>query len=206
MIMKMLRYLILLIFVISGVQACNNPRNKGKDAVYVAKKANESKDTVDYINITGPGSEFPATANLPFSDPDFAVDAADQDMLEMQLGKIALKNSSNQEIKDFGQMMIDDYTTANNKLIALAKQKNIVLPSSPSQKNLKHINDLNDRTGDDFDKHYIDFIVANHKRTLRLFENASRNADDVELKAFATNRLPIIKKHLAAAKALKDKF
>ncbi len=202
--MKTLRYLILCTFTIWGMQACNNPRNR--DAVSMAKKANESKDTTDYIDIRGPGAEFPAIASLPYNDSDFAVNAADRNMLEMELGKITLTNSSNQAIKDFGQMMINDYTKENDELIALAKEKDIVLPLSPSEKNIKHIKDLTDITGNDFDKHYINFMISNHRSTIRLFEDASKNATDVEIQKFATNTLPILKKHLEAAKDLKDRL
>lgn len=204
--MKKLKHLILFTLFIWGIQACNNPRNK--DTVSIAKEANEEKDTTGSIDTRGIGTEeeFPTIASQPYSDSDFAVDAADRTMLEMQLGKISLTNSSNQGIKDFGQMMIDDYTKANNQLIALAKQKDIVLPPSPSQKSVKRLKDLNDKTGKEFDKHYIKFMISDNKSIISLFENASNNATDADIKAFATNTLPILKKHLAAAKVLKDKF
>lgn len=203
--MKTLRYLVLYTFTLWGMQACNNPRSK--DAVSVAKKANEAKDTTNYIDMQGLGSEeFPAIASLPYSDSDFAVNVADRNMLEIELGKMSLTNSSNQEIKHFGQTMIDDYTKVNNELKTLAKQKDIVLPASPGHKNVKRINDLMDRTGDDFDKHYLNLMISSHKNTINLFESASNSATDADIKAFAHNTLPVLKKHLAEAKALKDKF
>lgn len=203
--MKTLSHLALCIFILCGMQACNNPRSK--DAVSIAKKANEAKDTTNYIDMQGLGTEeFPAIASLPYSDSDFAVNAADRNLLEIELGKISLTNSSNQEIKDFGQMMINDYTKANDELIALAKQKDIVLPPSPSQKNIKHIQDLIEKRGDNFDKHYLNLVISAHRNTINLFESAANNATDVDIKAFANNTLPILKKHFADAKALKDKF
>lgn len=203
--MDKLSYLIICAFTLWGMQSCNNPRSK--DAVSLAKKANEAKDTADYINMQGLGTEeFPAIASLPYSDSDFAVNVADRNMLEIELGKISLTHSSNQEIKDFGQMMINDYTKVNNELKALAKQKDIVLPASPGHRNVKRINNLKDRTGDDFDKHYLNLMISSHRNTINLFESASNNATDADIKAFADNTLPILKKHLADAKALKDKF
>jgi putative membrane protein len=203
--MKTLKYLILSTLIIWGMQACNNPRNK--DAVSIAKKANESKDTTKYIDTRGVGTEeFPAVATLPYSDADFVVDATDRCILEIQLGKISLTNSSNPNVKDFGQMMINDYTKTNNELMAIGKLKDFVLPPSPSQRNIKRIKNLNDKTGKEFDKHYINFMISNHKSTISLFENASKNSTDVDIKTFADNTLPILRKHLAAAEVVKDKL
>lgn len=203
--MKKLSYLILCACTLLGMQSCNNPRSK--DAVSLAKKANEAKDTTDYVNMQGLGTEeFPAIASLPYSDSDFAVNVADRNMLEIELGKISLTNSTNQEVKDFGQTMINDYTKVNNELKALAKQKDIILPASPGHRNVKRIDDLMDRRGDDFDKHYLNLMISSHRNTINLFESASNNATDAEIKTFAQNTLPILKKHLAEAKVLKDKF
>src|SRR5690606_17748039 len=123
-----------------------------------------------------------------------------------QLGKIALTNSSNQDVKDFGQMMIDDHTKANNELMALAKEKNITLPPAPSQKSVKRIKDLNEKTGGDFDKDYINFMVSDHESVISSFENASNKTADADIRSFVDKTLPILRNHLTAAKALKDKL
>jgi putative membrane protein len=202
--MKKLTFVFLFIFVIYGTQSCNNPST---DPVKMAKKANEAKDTSDYIDTRGIGTEeFPAVAIQSYSDADFAVDAVDRSLLEIQLGKISLTHSSNQSIKDFGQMMINDYTKTNDKIMAIGKLKGFVLPASSSQRNMKRINNLNDKTSEEFDESYINFIISNHRSTINLFENASKNSADAEIKSFADNTLPILKKHLEEARAIKDKL
>lgn len=203
--MKTLRYLILITLTVWGIQACNNPRNK--DTVSMAKEANKDNDTTDYMDTRSLGTEeFPTVATMPYSDSDFAVEAADGGMLEVQLGKIALTNSSNQDVKDFGQMMIDDHTKANNELMALAKEKNITLPPAPSQKSVKRIKDLNEKTGGDFDKDYINFMVSDHESVISSFENASNKTADADIRSFVDKTLPVLKNHLSAAKTLKDKL
>src|SRR5690242_1834771 len=62
-------------------------------------------------------------------DTEFAVDAADGGMMEVQLGQLVQTNGSNAQVKAFGQMMIDDHSKANDELKSLAAQKNISLPS-----------------------------------------------------------------------------
>lgn len=205
--MKKLRYLILITTIAAwGIQSCNNPRSNN-DTVSMAKEANEGKDTMDNMDTRSIGTEeFPTVTSMPYSDTDFAVESADAGMLEVQLGKLALTNSSNQEVKDFGQMMIDDHTKANNELTALAKNKDITLPPAPSEKSVNRIKDFNEKTGQEFDKDYINFMVSDHEKVVSSFENASNHTSDAEIKTFVDNTLPVLRNHLAAAKVLKNKL
>src|SRR5688572_22529961 len=71
-----------------------------------------------------------ALDNKKEDDAEFAVEAADAGLLEVQLGTLALTKASSPEVKRFAQMMVDDHTKANNELKALAQQKNISLPTT----------------------------------------------------------------------------
>ena len=99
-------------------------------------------------------------------------------------------------------MMVKDHTDANDKLKDLAAQKNISLPSSISQDDQKHIDDLSQKTAKDFDKDYIDMMVKDHKDDIDLFEDAVKNSSDSTFKNFAAKTLPTLYKHLGAAKAI----
>lgn len=201
--MKKLNYLAALL-ILWAMHACNNPQSQ--DSVSLAKDANKENDSLAYTDTSVIGLNEFDTSMRTYNDSDFAIKAADGGMLEVQLGKIALTNASNQGVKDFGQMMVDDHTKANNELMALAKQKGIVLPPAPSQKSVDHIKNLNEKTGTEFDKDYIDHMISDHEEDITLFENASENATDEDIKAFANKTLPTLRNHLAAAKMLKDKL
>ena len=77
-----------------------------------------------------------AFAPLAFGadDPDatFYKKAAEGGLFEVDTGNQAEKSSNNQQVKDFGAMLVKDHTAANDKLKALAASKNISLPSSAS--------------------------------------------------------------------------
>lgn len=196
--MKQLSYLIAITMLAWSMQACNN-NPKSKDSVEMAEDANSSEDTTAFRTVPDMGVVDQDT----YDDAGFAVKAADAGLTEVQLGKIALTNAMDQTVKDFGQMMVDDHTNANNELMALAKKKDIVLPSVPGEDHVKHIRDLNDKKGNDFDNDYIDMMVKDHKDVINLFERAEKSASDAEIKAFATKTLPVLRKHLTTAESLK---
>ena len=99
-------------------------------------------------------------------------------------------------------MMVKDHTKANEELKSLAAQKNITLPATLSDKHQKHVDDLNDKTGKDFNKAYMDLMVDDHKEDVDDFKDAAENVPDSTIKGFAAKAVPVLQKHLEAAQAI----
>jgi putative membrane protein len=141
-------------------------------------------------------------------DTDFTVEIADASMLEVQLGQLAIANASSPDVKQLGQMMVDDHTKANEELKTLAQQKNITLPAALSDKSQKHYEDLAKKTGTDFDKEYTDMMVKGHKDVLDKLKKEADNGKDPDVKAWASGKVPTIEHHLMmsenAQKVVKD--
>lgn len=190
---------ILIASILLTTQSCNNSGNE-KDSVDTANDANATKDTT---NMSDTKKDTVVNAMSVNDDvAKFAVKVANGGMMEVALGKLAEQKSANAKIKDFGSMMVKDHTNANDKLKEIATQKNISLPSSISQDDQKHIDDLSKENEKDFDKDYIDMMVKDHKDNIDLFEDAAKNSSDSTFKNFAAKTLPTLYKHLGAAKAI----
>jgi putative membrane protein len=178
------------------LSACNNASNK--DAVDKADSANEKKADTD-SNSTHPTT---STMAVDKDCSDFMVKAADGGMEEVQMGKLANEKATNQRVKNFGQMMVDDHSKAGDELKSLASQKNVTLPASMSDDHQKDMDDLNKKKGKDFDKSYMKMMVSDHEKDISEFEKAAKNATDGDLKAWADKTLPVLRKHLDSAKAI----
>lgn len=135
---------------------------------------------------------------------DFAVEAADGGMLEVQLGQLALTKAVSPKVKEFAQSMIDDHSKANDELKSLAQSKNITLPSTLSEKKQKDYNDLAEKSGADFDKAYCQFMVKDHKDDIDKFKKAAENEDDPDLKSWAAGKVPVLEHHLSMAESMED--
>jgi putative membrane protein len=136
------------------------------------------------------------------NDAKFATDAANAGMAEVAVGKLAAEKAVNPQVKEFGAMMVMDHTKANEELMAIAKTKNITLPTAPDADHQKMAADLAAKTGKDFDKAYVDAMVNGHKKVASMLEDASKNCKDADLMAFATKTLPTVKAHLAKIEAI----
>jgi len=55
------------------------------------------------------------------------------------------------------------------------------------------------KTGADFDKAYISFMIADHKDDIAEFEKEVQNGKDSEIKNWALNKIPVLKHHLHLA-------
>jgi putative membrane protein len=155
---------------------------KGDDSKKDAEKSNDMKFESDLEK-----------------DTDFAVEATDGGMLEVQLGQLAQTNGSNPEIKSFGKMMVDDHSKANEELKNLATKKNISIPVRLSDKNQDKYNDFLKKTGKDFDEAYAEFMVKDHKEDIDNFKKEADKGNDPDIKAWASNKVPTLEHHLDMA-------
>lgn len=133
-------------------------------------------------------------------DAEFAVAAADDGMLEVQLGKLAQTNSTDSHVKTLGQMMAEDHSKVNDELKTLAAQMKITLPTVLGDKNQKKYNDLASKTGKDFDDAYCAFMVKDHKEDIDEFKREADKGSDMELKSWAAGKVSTLEHHLEMAK------
>lgn len=135
---------------------------------------------------------------------DFMTEAASNGMFEVEAGRLAATQATNPEVKKFAQMMVTDHTAANKELMDLAQKKAITLPDSMGQNHMDHMKELREKKGADFDKAYMDKMETTHNDAVSLFEGASEDMEDADVKAFATNKLPKLRQHYDGAQKLNE--
>ena len=134
--------------------------------------------------------------------PDFVMKAASGGMMEVALAKMAQQKAKNQRVKNFGKMLVQDHTKANNELKGIASSKSITVPSAMSAEHKSHVDSMSKMSGVDFEKHYMNMMVTDHQKDISDFKNASENLTDAEIKNFAAKTLPVLQKHLDSAQAI----
>src|SRR4051794_19231308 len=98
------------IFLIGAVicmsQACNS---NNKDSVAAAKDSNSKKDSSSVVSRADSTAPIAATTAVDKDASDFAVEAANGGMMEVELGNYAQQNAMSARVKDFGAMMVRDH-------------------------------------------------------------------------------------------------
>ena len=187
--MKKLSFLMIAGFAAISMQACHG----NKDSKAAADSMNSARDTT---KMDSAKKDTTLAMTVVGADAKFATAAADGGMAEVMLGKLAKEKATNLQLKEFGAMMVTDHSKANDELTALAKSKNIALPLVVSADKQKAYDDLNKKTGADFDKAYTSMMIDGHKSTAKLMKDEADNGKDPDMKAFAAKTLPIVNMHL----------
>jgi putative membrane protein len=141
---------------------------------------------------------------LPIGESHFIKVLANANQQEVEMSRIALKRSHNDQVRQYAQQMIDDHTQAQEQLSQLAQSKGAELPKVLGNMEQGMVNDLSAQSDSNFDKAYIDGQVTSHQDAINNTNAEAMNGSDVDVKAFAQKVLPTLQHHLVMAKTLQQ--
>lgn len=138
----------------------------------------------------------------PIADTDFYAQALDSGRKEVAAATLATTAASDAGVKSFADMLVKDHTAMNQKVAAAAGQSDAAAPAPDASATA----DLQGKAGADFDRDFIDKMVADHQAAVALFENAAQNASTDQAKSLAQDGLPKLRAHLQTAQDLQGKL
>lgn len=136
----------------------------------------------------------------PICDRDFVMKAEDDHKLEVALGKRAAERATNEDVRSFGQMMAQYNTSASNRLLEIAKNNNLEVPTDMDRGDHEAVLHLVEMKGRDFDREYINQVIKDQRDKLRLFEQMADEAASPDLRNFARQTIPELRDHLRMAR------
>ena len=151
------------------------------------------------------GNSASSSGKLAPADRQFIKKAAEGGLAEVQLGQLATEKADSQDVKQFGQRMVDDHTKANDQLKQVASQKGVTVPDKLSPKDAATKARLEKLSGKAFDRAYMRDMVMDHTKDVSEFRMESKNAKDPDVKNFASQTLPTLQDHLKEAKSIAPK-
>ncbi len=135
-------------------------------------------------------------------DKAFVKKALGGSMSEVQMGKLALEKSSNDQVKQFAQKMVDDHTKLIDQMKPVAEQMGVTVPDSPPSGDMKKMDKMKSLNGDAFDKAYAKDMLADHKKDNMEFQREQSTTQDPQLKQVVTQGSQVIQQHLQLAQQL----
>jgi putative membrane protein len=131
----------------------------------------------------------------------FVTKATQDGLAEVQLGKLAQTRSQDPKVKEFAARMVADHTKANAELGALAKRKDLEVPTDLDDENATMVHAVSTKPPSEFDAEYSKHMVAAHEAAVTLFSDAAA-VGDKELAGFAKKTLPTLREHQQLAASL----
>ena len=137
-------------------------------------------------------------------DKNFIAKALKGGMTEAELGKLAAQNGQSDEVKKFGQRLTDDHSKAGDELQAIASKLGYTPKNAgPDKGDVKKFSKLK---ADKFDREFVNHMVKDHEKDVKLFRKEAEKGESAELKQFASKTLPTLEEHLKIAKDLQGQF
>lgn len=182
-------------------QNSNSNSNTANANTSQNRNANQNGNANRNANTSATGTQTGA-AGMSSRDREFLMDAAMSGLVEVEFGRIAAQKATSDAVKQFGQMMVDHHTKANEELMSLASSKGITLPTSLDEKHRQDVTKLSAMSGADFDRAFAKRMLKDHEKAVSDFEKESTRGTDPDVKALASKALPTLQEHLTMARAL----
>ncbi|WP_179223029.1 DUF4142 domain-containing protein [Pontibacter ummariensis] len=158
----------------------------------------EDIDAIDTATVAG------LDETLPAEKQELLVFAARNNMLQIELGEIAVERGVTENVRVFGQQLIDWYTSKQVELQELAAQYDVALPQELEQAQLQHIEEIRGIEESEFDDEYWDSVIAAQKDAIDEYEDSLNDVDEANASAFslwARNTLKELHAQLIQAEA-----
>ena len=145
-------------------------------------------------------AERPAKERKGGGNDPVVMNAARDNLAEVQLGKLAAERAASDEVKKFAERMVTDHEKAYDELKQIADSKGLKVPTEPDSRTKKEYDRLAKTSGADFDRAYMDLMVREHDRDVKAFQRAAQNEKDPQIKDWAAKTLPTLQEHQKLAK------
>jgi putative membrane protein len=154
-----------------------------------------------------PGQQAPSTPSMQDSGPNagdvgqvlqdkmFLRKAAEGGIAEVRLGQLAAQKANSDEVKAFGQKMVDDHTKLNLDMARVADSMGVMLPKSMNKEDQAEYDKLNALSGDAFDMEYLSYMVKDHHKDLHAFRMEAASPTDPALHDEVVKAQSVVHEH-----------
>lgn len=185
---KLILGLGLFLFLISS---CKRDVNQGAEKL-VSENSNGNEIEEDEENID--------------STSEYFGFVTESNLFEIEMGLLAVQKGIDKNVKNYGQKLVDDYTLSLENLKTIANRKEIKLSASISEVKGEEITDLNEYTGDEFDKKFLEIMIEGHEKAVAKMTKFSKKAIDDDFKLYASRQIDTYKTSRDAAIKVKEQM
>ncbi len=147
-----------------------------------------------------------ATSPVTPADQKFIQDSSISYLEVVEFGRLAEQRGTSAEIKAYGKRLAADLDKVLQQLSAVGAPKGISLPPDLPDVYGADRDKLKKLTGAEFDRTFLQMVIANQKVDTAELEKRWRDSQDASVRAFGQQTLPTIRGHLTQAETLAAKL
>ncbi len=130
------------------------------------------------------------------NDAAFLAMAAQADMMTAHIGEEAEDRGATTGVKDFAKTLTQDHKSDYTTLSELANKLGETIPKSIDDRDVHAIQALDHYKGKAYDHMFLTREAEEHERLIRAFKSEAESGQNLQIKAYANQALPVIEKHL----------
>lgn len=153
------------------------------------------------VSTIGPAAQAQAKDDVK-ADAKWIREVAADNLLEVDLGKVAQKRATNASVKQFGDRMMADHTKAQDELVSMATSHGLPLKPELGPRHEQKVDQLQKAPHKDFDRDYIRSMIEDHNADISYLENEGEHAHSAPVRDYAKKYLPVLQDHLKEAKRI----
>ena len=162
------------------------------------EKTDESKEVAAEVN----DKKFENKASE--NDAQFVVDAMSASFDEIRIADVGLAKSKNAEVQKIAQQLKTDHSAMITELNGVASKSAITVPAISSEDASKFATRLMETDAKEFDKKWLDRVKEMNEASLKKYDNASKDATDINIKSWAAATSVKIRSHLDIIRSTRD--
>ncbi|GAA4441804.1 hypothetical protein GCM10023188_40760 [Pontibacter saemangeumensis] len=131
--------------------------------------------------------------------------AARNNMLQIELGKIAAQKAGVDTLKQYGQQLVDWYSDKQQELQELAQQYSVTLPQQMEEEQLEHVEEVRNTKAEEFDAEYLESLANAQQEAIKEYDENLKDLEEADASAFslwARNTQKELQAQMEQAKAL----
>lgn len=145
----------------------------------------------------------PTSSKLSGADQALMNQVAIGGMMQLEASKIAVQKATSEEVRALAKAEVEEQTGLSAKLKEIGQSKNAILPSTPDAETTALLTKLQDASGQDFDRMFVNETgVKGHEKLDAVMSKVKASASDAALKGVAQAAHPLVKEHLKVSREI----
>ena len=140
------------------------------------------------------------------AEQEFLMKAADANLSNIDVARLAMHKSQNSDVKDFANMIQSDDASALEDLTDLMNDKGVSLPNTLSPETKTEIETMTALSGAELDREFANMMVAQLQKEIGMYHDQVEIAQTPDVRKYAEDLLPRLEMHLEKAQRLQSKL
>ena len=142
-----------------------------------------------------------SSGKLGFMDRRFVTKAADDGQAEVALAQLASQRATHPDVRSFAEKLVQEHSAVNTELLGIASAKSVKIDQDDDKD--RAYKRLSRKSGADFDQEFVEHMIDEHEKAIKMFEKASKDAKDADVRTFAAKHVDHLRDHLKQAQGLR---